>query len=122
MQLVGEQQVEAGVHAPNCAVHDGGTWQVPSLQISSGLLQQSASTLQLPLVGAQLLTDSQVPLVSPGRIAQSSPAQQSPGVQVAPAPAQGGAQTVPAQLFEQHSLLKVQVLPLEVHESGTSQV
>ena|SRR5512146_1770719 len=76
-QLSGEQQSAPVVHDWYWDPQLAGTAQEPSMHASVGALQQSASATQLPPVGAQVLADSQVPLVAPGGILQPRPAQQS---------------------------------------------
>jgi hypothetical protein len=123
-QAVGEQQVEETSQDANSGVQAGGGGpHVPATQTSAGALQQSPSATQLPPLGAQLLTDWQVPLVSPGWIEQESPVQQSPSaVQVPLVGTHGGAQTPPAQWLEQQSLATEQPAPFRPHATGTSQV
>ncbi len=117
------QQSASAVQPWYCDLHVGGTAQVPATQASVGLLQQSAPVTQLPPDGAQVETAWQVPLVAPGGMEQERPVQQSPSaVQEALVEPHGGAQTSPAQLFEQQSLATPQSWSLALQVAGTSQL
>lgn len=85
-------------------------------------LQQSALTVQLPPVGAQVLADVHVPVVVPPGMLQPRPLQQSASaVHVPLAPTQGGMHVPSLQLLEQHWFENVQEPLFGVHELGTLQ-